>query len=818
MKFYRYFFLFVLLIPAYKDVHAQLTKVYGTIVDKQSKNALPFVNIIFKGNNNGTSTNEFGSYSFQSTQPFDSIIVSTIGYVRQTIFIRRNTTQRLNIELEKSNEILTEVVVKKGKNPAIRIMDSVIKYKQRNNQPLPKLERERYEKFQMYFGKYANQLKNLKAFENYNYLFKYTDSVNGQSLLPFYMSETIHKEFVEDSLKIKENVLIARKSTGDNFENFTTITDRLLRNVNIYDNYFLILDKSFESPLSVNYNLYYKYELEDNVTINGHNYYKLLFTPKWKEDFTFSGELWVDPETWAIQKVNMEVPENINLNFVKSLSVSQEYKKIKDTWLLSSLETFVTFSALKWQEGESITVARYTSYKNIAFTTQQIIDDYANATLPKEDSSREVQSEKFWKVSRHKPLKPKEKYNYMITDTISNIPVIKLAKRVGTVVVSGYMELGKLSLYQVNTFYSRNPIEGNRFKFGLITNRYLSKRVQLNAYGAYGAYDKEFKYKAGILYVFNKSENRFLGSASYKYDLEQLGVSPSHISHDNVITIFSKINRKVKLTFARETKVYLEKEWAKGMITRATFMNKEIRPLGNILFRKVNTQTNQVEPVHDVTTSEIQLNGRFSFRENFYVNEFKRIPLGTIYPILLVDYTLGLKNIIGSDYNYQKLKLNVEGKYYVNPLGYIFYNLEGGKIFGTVPFPLSSIHPANQSLDVDGFNVMNYFEFASDKYVSLYIDHHFDGFFFNKIPYIKKAKLREVFSARGVIGQMSGANKQEMVLPYGMKEVRKPYIEYCVGLENIFKLLTIEYIWRGTYISPVRGENWGIKARFFVTF
>jgi hypothetical protein len=823
MKHHYHFFCFVLLLLATQQASAQLTKVYGTISDKQSKEPIPFVNLIFKGSRTGTSSNEYGTYVLQSTAPADSIVISTMGYKKQTLFIQRNTTQRLNITLERSNHNLKEVVVKKGKPQILKIMDSVIAHKDQNNNGLfKKYEWERYDKFQIYFGKYSDKIKTLKPFKEYDYVFKYTDTLNGQALLPVYMSESLSKRFVNDSLSLDEELLIARKSTGENYENLTTVTDKLLENVNIYDDYFQLLDKSFVSPFIDNNQLFYEYQLEGKVTVDKKTYYKIRFAPKWKEDFAFSGAALVDPNTWAIKKINMRVANDINLNYVKNLNINQEYEYIHKRWIVQKLETWVTLSALKWQKGEDITVHRYTSFKDI------IVDNTATIKKDMEDvrankaNGQEIKSEEFWIRSRHKQLGKKEKYNYAIADTINEVPFIQKAKRVGTIIISGYMELGPVSLNQLNTFYSINPIEGHRLKFGLITNKYFSKKLQLQGYVAYGTCDKEMKYKGGVLYVLNKSEARLLMGATYAYDLESMGTSPSHLAFDNVITSFSQINKKVKLTFARNARIYLEKEWTKGVVSKITFINKEVRPLGAVRFEKlIDESTNTIELVHDVTSSEIELNSRFSYKENFYINEFKRISLGSRYPVFSVDLIFGAKHILGSGYTYQKVKTNLEGKFHINPVGYIFYNLEAGRIFGTVPFPLTVLHPANQTLayDIEGFNVMNYFEFASDRYLSLYLDHHFDGFFLNKIPFVQKAKLREVISARGVVGDLSTRNKQEMILPEGMSDVRKPYVEYSVGIENIFKILRIDYIWRGTHFSPTsKADNWGIKARFFLTF
>jgi hypothetical protein len=823
MKCNYYFLILLLFLFATQPASAQLTKVYGTVTDKQSKAPIPFANIIFKGTRTGTSSNESGTYMFQSTKPVDSIIISSMGYKKQTLFIQRNKTQLLNITLERSNHQLKEVIVKKGKPLILKIMDSIIAHKNQNDNGLFKTYTwERYDKFQIYFGKYSGRIKTLKPFKAYDYVFKYTDTLNGQALLPVYMSESISKKFVADSLSVNEELLIARKSTGENYENLTTVTDKLLENINIYDDYFQLLDKSFVSPFIDNNQLFYEYQLEGKVTLEKKVYYKIHFEPKWKEDFTFTGSALVDPKTWAIKKINMQVANDINLNYVKKLNINQEYEYISKKWIIHKQEIWVTLSVLKWQKGEDITVHRYTSFKDIIADNTAAVKKEWEAVRANKAYGQEISSEMFWKFFRHKPLGKKEKYNYAIADTINEVPFIQKVKRVGTIIISGYMELGPVSLNQLNTFYSINPIEDHRFKFGLITNKYFSKKIQLQGYVAYGIRDEEIKYKGGILYVLNKSEARLLMGATYKYDLEQLGTSPGHIAFDNFVTTFSQINKKVKLTFARDARIYLEKEWTKGVVSKITFVNKEIRPLGSIRFEKLNNEnTATIAQVHDVTTSEIQLNSRFSYKENFYINEFKRISLGSRYPVFSVELTFGGKNIIGSDYTYQKLKTNLQGKFHINPAGYIFYNLEAGKLFGTVPFPLTTLHPANQTLayDVEGFNLMNYFEFASDRYISLFLDHHFDGFFLNKIPFIQKAKLREVVSARGVIGDLHTRNKQEMLLPDGMSDVRKPYVEYSVGIENIFKILRVDYCWRGTHLSPTsKADNWGIKARFFLTF
>lgn len=818
MKFYHSL-VFILLTTS---LFAQSIRVKGIIINKYSKIPIAEASIYFKNSIAVVHSDKKGRYTIKARKKQDSIIIVALGYQTLHLSIKRHKTQRLNIELVPDKSILDSVLVKSSNNPALRILDSIIFHKKDNNAALYKdYTWEKYDKFEIYFGGYSNKLKEVKQLEKYKYIFKYVDTVDNRPLLPIYMSESIFKKCLSPNSLVNEEKLIAKKNTGGNYENLTTITNKLIENINIYDNYFQLLDKSFISPISTNYMLFYNYQLVENIFINNVQYYKIRFEPKWKEDFAFSGILYVNDSTWGIKKIEMKITNDINLNYVKEFNINQEYELIKGKWVNKQFETNAVISALKWRNSENFIVHRYTSYKDISINNSDQVDTTCKSIKENANEDSKIRTEDFWKRRRHQKLGKKEKYNYLVADTINYVPLIQKLKNIGTLVISGYMELGKVSLHQITTFYSSNKIEGNRLKFGLITNKYFSKKIQLQGYIAYGTEDKKIKYKTSVLYVVNKSVNRLLFGVSYKYDLTQLGVSPNHIAMDNFITSFSKINNKTKLTFNAEANCWIEKEWTKGIVSKITLKNATIKPLGALNFQKILEQsTPTIESLDHLTFSEIEFSNRFSIKEKYYINDFKRISLGSKYPILIIKAVLGGKDILNSDYNYQKLKTILKGKLNLSPVGYTAYHFEAGKIFGVVPYPLLFLHPANQTLayDREGFNLMNYFEFASDQYLQLNIDHHFDGFFLNKIPFVKKAQLREVVSVKSVVGTIKTKNKNELILPSEMKEPISPYVECSMGIENIFKLLRIDYVWRVTQRLPIPARNWGIKARLSFSF
>jgi len=798
---------------------SQKTIVRGTIIDKMNNEPIPFVPIVFKNTGIGSTSNELGLYTIETDKKSDSIVVTFIGYKKQTISIIPNKTQRIDVLLEPDNYTLSEVKIKPGRNPAFRIMDKVISHKkQNNNSEFKAYEWEMYDKFQIYFGNYSEKFTKRKQFKNYNFIFNYADSTaDGRALLPIYMSETIKKEYASENPYLNESITIAQKLSGENYEQLTIIANKMVENINIYNNFFLILDKSFISPINDNYQLYYKYYLEDSLIIGQQKCYQIRFTPKWKEDFAFSGTMFINDTSFAVKKIDLYINNEINLNYVKDFIVKQEFEYVNKQWVQKKFETAATISPIKRKQSEEFTVHRTTSYKDIIINSpEHIQQDYFKQT----NTETIITNEQYWDTARHELLSEKEKYNYLVADTINYVPFIKKLKKAAIALATGYIEIGKVSIGQLHTFYSFNPIEQNRLKLGLKTNKKFSKQLQLEGYAAYGFADKTIKYKGSVLYVLRKDKNRALIGGSYMYDIAQMGVSDNHIEIDNILTSLTRTSTFSKLSLNREAKIYLEKQWNKNISNKISFTNTKITPLGSLVFNKyINTNDTVIQHFKNITTSELEVNTRLSFDEDYLINDFRRISLGTKYPIINLNFIYGFKNFIGSTYDYKKIKLNIKGKLRLNPIGYTQYTIEGGKVFGNVPFALLEIHSANQTLvyDVEAFNLMNYFEFASNEYISLFLDHHFDGFFFNKLPLIKKAKLREVISARGLIGNLDRKNA-EFIFPTGLKGVNKPYLECSVGIENIFKVVRIDYIWRVTQFGSKPTDNWSIKAKFYFSF
>jgi hypothetical protein len=417
--------------------------------------------------------------------------------------------------------------------------------------------------------------------------------------------------------------------------------------------------------------------------------------------------------------------------------------------------------------------------------------------------------EQYWIESRPEALSTSEENIYTMVDSIKNVPIFRTYSNIVYGVINGYFPWKKLEIGPYSKLFSYNEIEGARFRIGARTANSFSKKVQLEAYLAYGTFDKTFKYGGELMYMFEKNPRRAF-VASYKYDVEQLGMSPNAYSTDNILSsLFSRGPRNL-LTMVREYEVSYEHEWFNGLINTLTVNHRELFPLEGSEFVIYPENTNDTVYSQSIYTNEIGLSTRISFNEKYISGEFYRVTLKSQYPIILINYRWGIPNIFSNDYGYQKLNIGIQQWFNLGTLGWSKYVVDWGKIWGTLPYPLLKIHDGNQTFLYDDYasNLMLYYEFVSDNYINFFFTHHFDGLFFNRIPLLRKLKWREVAHFRGVYGSLSDANLNYSEFPENMRPLGKtPYLEAGGGIENIFKIFRIDAVWRLTHLNDAENPN-----------
>lgn len=804
---------------------AQKTTISGRVFDAETNEGLPFVNLIFVESKIGTTTDLDGNFSISTYYATDSLRVSFIGYDPLALKVEKDEEQVLNFGLRTRSTELGEVVIKadkKAENPAHAIFRNIIRNKKINNrEKLEAYQYEAYNKIEFDLNNIQDEFKERKVMRPFKVIFDYIDTSEAKPSLPMFMTESISDYYYRKNPKAYKELIKATKVSGIENESVNQFLGDMYQNINVYDNYINAFGLSFVSPVSDFGLLSYRYYLTDSALLEGHWCYKLTFLPKRETELTFSGDMWVHDTTYAVKQIEAEISTKSNINYIKAFKVKQEYNQVEDeVWMLTKDNLVIDFAVSNKTFG--IYGRKSSTYENFVINQPKEQAFYKGVNNVIINDSASHRDDSYWEKNRHEELTETEQNIYAMVDTIKQIPAFRTIADLITVAVSGYYVMGLVELGPYFTTYSFNRIEGHRFRLGGRTSNDFSTRLMLEGYAAYGIRDRTFKYSAGFQYFLSKKPRQFIGGR-YIFDIEQLGQSENAWRNDNIIASVFRQGPSNTLNGFELYNIYYEREWFTGFSNRVSFDHRELRGLGGLRFLDI-ASTNSSDNGDLITTAEVSLLTRFAFKEKYVEGQFSRVSLGSKYPILQVKFSLGIDGIYGSEYEYQKMRINIRDRVKFNPFGHTEWLLEGGKIWGTLPYPLLELHNGNETYayNLDAFNLMNFYEFVSDQYISAAVTHHFNGLFLNKIPLIRKLKWREVISGKGVAGNLSNANLRELeIIPVEDGRptlLSKPYFEGGIGIENILSIIRVDALWRLSHLDEPNVTKFGVRGTFQIKF
>ena len=801
-------------------VFSQKTIVHGIVLDASNGDTLPYVNVYFNGTKIGTTTDFSGYYNLETYYASDSLCASFVGYKTKKIKIKKDKEQEVNFLLEPAVEQLEEVIIRPTENPAHPILRQVIKYKDANNrEKLDAYQYEVYNRVEFDINNLTEKFKNRKVFKQFDFIFDNIDTTLEKDYLPIFITEGISDFYYRRKPKAQKEFIKATKVSGVKNKSVAQFTGDMYQQVNLYENFVPIFGKNFVSPIANKGLLSYRYYLEDSMFIDNKWCYQIQFIPRRKHEMTLEGTMWINDTTYAIKKIEGKISKGANINFVNQLKFKQEYTYVNnEAWMLEKDHLFIDFVLADNAMG--FYGQKFASYKNFVINKPMPDEFYEGAEHVVVLDSAEAKSDEYWHKARHDSLTENQEGIYKMIDTLSHLPVITTYVDIIQTVISGYKEIGKVEIGPYSTMYSRNRVEGSRFRLGARTSNDFSTTVEFSGFVAYGLRDEKFKYGAGTRFFLTKKPRQLM-QLVYKHDVEQIGLSTNAFNNSNVISTLFVRNPINRLVFNTDYRISYEREWIKGLSSTFLLRNNTINPLGIVTFNAVNPEdTTQIQPVNGITASEVTLFTRFAKNEAFLEGEFDRVSLGTKAPVITLNYTYGAKGILNSKYEYSKVIVGYKHKLHLGYFGTLHYSGKVGKIFGTAPYPLLEIHRGNESIigNKKAYNMMNILEFVSDQWVEGNLEHHFNGLFLNKIPLLNRLKWREVAGVKAIWGTMSQKNIAVMQLPSYTSTLRaKPYMEASVGVENIFKFLRVDLLWRLNYLehnSFLVVNRFGIRGKF----
>jgi len=772
-------------------IFAQETVVVGQVLNSSDRSPISGVNIYFKNSEKVVQSNEEGFFSIQTTGNYNKLLFSCVGFKQAQIHVKPGQSIGIEVLMTEENTLLGEVFVLPGSNPGmefirkVRLLAKTNDITRRNGYTALSTEQNL-----VLLSKINKRTVNKRIFEQ---LKKGNISPTDSTLvLPIYMAETNYQLTNISKKELSKNIFSSS-------ENGQKIIEKLIGDIdtklNFYHNTVSIYGKTIISPLSIIGSAYYDYYLADSIYAATGKQYEIHFRTKNVKNLAFDGKLWVDSASLALTKIEAELPNKANINFIHNLRIAESFSHLtNNNWVYESEQMTMTLNyALlgdSLNSNPEIFIKRTTNYLPSDTINQPNIN-FAQSTYTQESLNDKLKS-------------------------LNNTPLLRTASWVADVFFTGYVPVGIIDIGRIPEIMRTTEIEGYRLTLPFRTNEKLWKNVSIGGHIGYGFENEIVKYSGMAQFKLPGKKRRVL-SLNYTNDYRRIDYNYNDVLYrenplvtgDEDMSGTVLANRVAgKMSNREEYCVSFANDW-NSTIESNLYLRSNILAANEDMPMSLNGTSVGISLKHQSAT----LTTRFSFDEKKYNDHTQRVYIANDKPVIYSILEYGKYNLGSKSGQYGKVlaKMRQDVKF---GLGELYYIAEAGFMLGSVPYPLLEIPQGGDTggYGIYQFNLMNDLEYATDKYVDLHCDFTFNGLILNQIPIIKSLNLREMCSFNIAYGGLSNSHKAIIDYPFYTNPLSKPYMEVGVGLANIFKVLTVQSIWRLTDLNHVGVVPHGIKA------
>lgn len=813
------------------------TIISGRVTDSQTDEGIPFATITTK---NKTATTDFDGYYKISVNPGDILTATSIGYQKMLTLFDKKDGEEQSLNFELSEAVYTRkqaAAIKRGEKRAFEIMKQVVKF--RNSHDKAKLNSyacEAYAKIEMDVDNLKPKVKNNFFFFPMKSFLKKIDTVSEiRPFLPLFIRETVSDIHYTNFPAASREIIKATKVSGIDNINITRFLGSTSSSVNIYSNHITLLDRQFVSPVSKEGLSTYNYFLADSQITNKVKYYRIRFTPKSHNQLTLEGEIWIVASAYAVKRISLGLQHGAEINLVNGISLFNEFTPTSDSiWMLHREK--LTIRCMQVGNQPELIARKTVVYKSFVLNEKKKILDSLfhkegrNAVI--RDSSK-LRTEAYWTDVREGIS------TYNAIDTLNKLRSTKVSINVIHLLFSGYFDLGPVSIGNLYSLVGHNAVEGVTFRYSMRTSMALSKDFRFGGYIGYGTDRKNVKYGGEALWFINREPWHYF-SATYRNDIVPRANYNYYYTTPTDFFTTSGLRRienghpiPAELMAIKELRMNYFREFNFGYSFELGFTHRYLEPLGDFNFNYL-TANDALRPNTIITgarVTELSITQRFAWQEKYVSTNFKRFSLGTLYPVVSLQYTIGIKQFMNGDFNYHRLTATVTDNRSLGRAGKLRWSVEAGKVFGNLPFLFLPMPDASETyiMAFNYFNTIQRYQYTADRYVKVIFDHHLDGLIFNRIPGFNKLRLREVYGFKMWWGDLSNTNRTsnyanlaENPANTGLIHLqiadKTPLVEMSAGIENIFRFFRIDAVWRLTHLDPrgsrfsVRYGNFGVRA------
>jgi len=805
-------------------------QISGTVQEEDTSEPLAFCRIRLDSTSIGSMSNDEGGFTLSAPPGTYTLIAYFVGYKpwKKTIILTAgNPIVDLDIKLQ-LNDLIEEILITgKSVNPAHRIIQNAIANRKYNSfEKIDAYEYSAYNKMVISMDKVTDAFLNQRLLRKASGVLesiKQDSSVqdSGKYKLAVFVSESMSKAYFCKPGQAKEEIQAVKTSGVASSE--YNLLNSMVTNLSVYDNFVVILEKQFMSPIAEGAFSNYDYFIRNIQTEGSDTLWGIEIIPRRKFDKVFKGTIYIDNKDWAVNRIDLTMNDNPNINFIEDIRIRQTFYKQDSFWIPSLMDVEVNFinGIIKGKQGDGPgLIGRVSSYRfeytlnkprKPGFYKQEAVEFEQGAERFGNDTT-------YWNKNRVIPLDRSEQLGYALVDSLQSRGFLDFYINAIRLVTFGMKEFKYFDLGPYFYIFGFNQVEGPRTRIGLYSRSELSKFTYFGGHIAYGLWDQRYKYNGYLKFRLNQKPKFEIG-ASRTQEVEQTGFFDFINNGSSLLATMLRRVPFMQLNYFTENKVFINWDVSRGIAANLYLRNKIFEPAYTFPFRFEYPESGLFG--RNYTITEAALNLRISFKERYIMRDGNKIYISTKYPVFNLFAAYGRPGIFGGDFEYRKCNLNISDKVRVGRFGYTAYHLNVGKVWGTLPYPSLYVFQGNQTWGFDprGYNLMNYLEFVADEYISVALDHHLEGWVWNKFPALRKLKFKEVLTARLAYGSLSDKNlafnlssEQMVQAPY-----RVPYLETGMGIENILKVLRVDAVWRLNYHVPT-ANRFGIRLYLTLQF
>ena len=353
------------------------TSISGVVVDAETGETLPFVQIYFLKSTTsqgmvpsgrGTTSDMDGNFRISSSEGYTTLTFQMLGYKTEMVTLRKGQIRTgAKIKLKPDVYGLQDIVVtpknrkrdyRRRGNPAVELIKNVIAHKDSFC-----VEAADQYTAQTY-SRMSFALDNIKVnwqkpfWRNFAFVQKYIDTTGVYPSVTVSIREHISDEYYQRKPHREKKVLRKKRIFGVediiSSNTFQENVNAIFKDVNINDNNMNLLFNRFVSPLNSSIAVtFYQYYIMDTIMVDGYPCIDLAFVPVNSESYGFTGHLYiVNDSTYRLKKYSINVPPDINLNFVSNYSVEHSYKQLDNgLWAPDRTTTYAKFYILNNKRG-----------------------------------------------------------------------------------------------------------------------------------------------------------------------------------------------------------------------------------------------------------------------------------------------------------------------------------------------------------------------------------------------------------------------------------------------------------------------------------